>query len=800
MNASPRNSSDASAAEAAENDAADSVEALSETVAQLRAERDGLHRAMRNRAVIEQAKGALSERLSMSPETAFERLVERSTQSNVKVADIAAAVIAYRVPEPPSVSEVSDDDQDAALQSSPEESAESVELPHDVGSLHAELQLRASRVAAADSFDEIARTLAEPTAGWPAAASVCIWLLEPDGALRMVGSVGLSAMLRSQWERVPAIANVPVVTAVHKRAPVYVPHARSGSPQISADNDGSTTTVAALPLIRREHVLGAIEIAWPDGLTIGKETRDHLFATATPVTKRAAKLAAPPAASRKARDEDPADVSMLPLFVAALRVPSVLLIPQYDQDRIVDFRIEAANPAAAELAAAEHFGPGSASLLTILPDVGSRELLAMLRKVLQTGEPCYLPHLYVDAEREGMSRSYHCKLSAARLWDRVLMTWQIASEAEMLHEPLLHSETTFDTGAFSWDAVTGETIWSPGMYSLTHTDPRKSPLSTSTLSELIHPEDRPSVSKSALDTLEEQGSVSLELRGTGALSNRTIQVSAVASKDSTGKLLGVHGACRDITDVRELTDRARQNRITAAAQRGHLSDASSTIDSILAPLSVHSAVDGISIKGVARGPRDQVLSCWYETIDMPDSSILLLVGEVSGDEPAATVLRLRHAAAAYAVTGMGPAELLAALNTLCCTVEKDRTASLCVVQINPHTAKLAWAASGQAAPIFFRPDRSANIRSGALGLHVGATPGIEFAENSAELAPGEQLVLYTESLMNHANSNLSRTIEAMLSAAEAETPQQAYDQLCEQIPETAESEVCLLMIRHEEAR
>jgi len=60
----------------------------------LRVERDGLREAMRSRAVIEQAKGILAARLGIDPDAAFDRLREESQRRNVRLAELAAALVA----------------------------------------------------------------------------------------------------------------------------------------------------------------------------------------------------------------------------------------------------------------------------------------------------------------------------------------------------------------------------------------------------------------------------------------------------------------------------------------------------------------------------------------------------------------------------------------------------------------------------------------------------------------------------------------------------------------------------------
>ncbi|MFJ1756962.1 ANTAR domain-containing protein [Kitasatospora sp. NPDC088134] len=74
--------------------------ALEATVDRMRTELEGLRIAMRTRAVIEQAKGVLVERLGCTPEEAFRELGRRSQQENRKLAQLAADLVAGAAPRP----------------------------------------------------------------------------------------------------------------------------------------------------------------------------------------------------------------------------------------------------------------------------------------------------------------------------------------------------------------------------------------------------------------------------------------------------------------------------------------------------------------------------------------------------------------------------------------------------------------------------------------------------------------------------------------------------------------------------
>src|SRR5205807_7355540 len=67
-------------------------------VQRLEAEVDGLRRAMRSRAVIEQAKGFLSAALNCGLDEAFGHLARLSQHENLRVAEVAARIIGAAVP------------------------------------------------------------------------------------------------------------------------------------------------------------------------------------------------------------------------------------------------------------------------------------------------------------------------------------------------------------------------------------------------------------------------------------------------------------------------------------------------------------------------------------------------------------------------------------------------------------------------------------------------------------------------------------------------------------------------------
>jgi hypothetical protein len=74
-------------------DAANSFLAMVESYTELVAEVTDLRRALRSRPTIEQAKGVIMAERECSPDEAFELLRQLSRDTNVRVADLSAAII-----------------------------------------------------------------------------------------------------------------------------------------------------------------------------------------------------------------------------------------------------------------------------------------------------------------------------------------------------------------------------------------------------------------------------------------------------------------------------------------------------------------------------------------------------------------------------------------------------------------------------------------------------------------------------------------------------------------------------------
>ncbi len=405
----------------------DPAEALASTVTNLRNERDGLRRAMRTRAIIEQAKGVLVERLGLSPDEAFDHLVELSQKTNIKLVELAASLVGHRAPTP----EVSKTYRAEVVETVKPVSDDVIARTPELEALQSHHLLVSERIASATTFDELAGSMVFDSPGWPAPHTVTVLLVEADGALRLVGATGLALEERSQWARVPPLAGLSVVTVAHTHTPVVLTDTEAIRRDFPSTSNlphpvGALVTV---PLVSDDVLLGVLRLDWEHGLGITPEAERYLIALGVPCARRLAALLVGPTSREPELLTQVEDIDVLSLALEALHIPAVMLSAVHDHENVVDFRIEHANSVALAFAVEKGMRLAGGSLLTLFPHAGSRHLLPALVEVAATGVACHLSNVSLDVDLASVPGSSTWEMRAVRLWERLLVTWQVVTPA-----------------------------------------------------------------------------------------------------------------------------------------------------------------------------------------------------------------------------------------------------------------------------------------------------------------------------------------------------------------------------------
>lgn len=761
-------------------------EALTSVVARLRAELEGVRRAMRNRAVIEQAKGVLAARLQLSPEDAFDHLLDLSQRTNVKLVEVAATLVGATAPE---VSGEGDDGypEPAATVAWRRPAPPTAPKPRspEREALQSQQQLLASRIAAAESYDEIVSAIAETMTAWPGLVTVVLTLVEVDGALRLVASHGLTAEVRSQWRRIPPQADIPLTVSLRERTSLLLDQTQLHEqfPMVGEIAPG-TRAMATLPLRSGEQLIGVLGLSWSEPVRLTGLARRYLTALAETCARAVAPAeeataepseARAPAVAPQLVVERTLEHGLLPIVLGPLYDAAALLAPMRDGDQIVDFEFEYVNPAAAQFAASEHVDLANSTLLELFPDVGSRLLLQRYAEVLHTGRPSQLDDLHIASEYEGTRGSYTFVAHAARLGDRVLSVWRPRTDADLLHDQLLEAERISQAGSFWWNLQSGDLRWSPGMFRLFAQKPEEGAVRLDELAAHVHVDDRLGLRNAVGRVLGGRpASVEFRLNKSGKGRRLRLRVEPVSDerRDSSGDVTAIRGTVRDVTEERAAEARLRIAEEALAAQRMRMLSeehaAASLRDAVLPTEPELATAPGLAVRGLCRSPEEsgRVAGDWYDVLPLVGGRTVLTVGDVAGSGLAATTAaaQLRSAVRAYSLLGMSPAELLEALNRMLCELAPDRLATLLIADYEPSIRRLRWSAAGQSAPVRYRLDGSAQTLSGPIGVPVGAVPQVSYAGAELALAPGERILLYTDGLVMRRDTPTADGLEVLLQA------------------------------------
>ena len=148
------------------------------------------------------------------------------------------------------------------------------------------------------------------------------------------------------------------------------------------------------------------------------------------------------------------------------------------------------------------------------------------------------------------------------------------------------------------------------------------------------------------------------------------------------------------------------------------------------------------------GPARAVGGDFYDFIEMPDGRIGIAVGDVTDKGvPAALVMARTHSILrAEAGRSDSPGEILARANALLEPEMPARMFVTCLFAIlDPETGRIVMANAGHNLPYIRTDDGVIELR--ATGMPLGLMPGIVYEETEGVIAPGSNVLLYSDGLV-----------------------------------------------------
>lgn len=431
---------------------------LAPVVNRLREEVEGLRRAMSTRSIIEQAKGMLMERYGCSPDEAFDRLARLSQHANIKLTDVASALIESSIsaPQPRGDLVVGAGGQRKSAGGRRVNATTSAVVPQPQISprwprqgsgdneFAAQLRARARRtrtrselLAARTPQDLVSAVVRTGLADQPPSAAV-LATVEVNGVVTVRGSHGIPGPVVTRWRTFPLDLDLPICATLRAGQIEWLVR----SPENGRTRSGRLATLgvglpddwgcsALLPLSAGGGCHGVFVLVWPSGHDIGPTARREIEQIAAGVAVTMRKLPQAVPTQPPPSDHVLARVDSAVAVLDVLLSPVLLCEPIVDSNRtIVDLRVTHANPAATDLSGTRSPRLEGRSFLELYPDSVTNGLFRACRTVVKTGVQVDLPGITWRVRIEGTGWDAKADARVTRYRSGVLITCVYVSAVE----------------------------------------------------------------------------------------------------------------------------------------------------------------------------------------------------------------------------------------------------------------------------------------------------------------------------------------------------------------------------------
>ncbi|MGJ5755910.1 PAS domain S-box-containing protein [Streptomyces puniciscabiei] len=199
------------------------------------------------------------------------------------------------------------------------------------------------------------------------------------------------------------------------------------------------------------------------------------------------------------------------------------------------------------------------------------------------------------------------------------------------------------------------------------------------------------------------------------------------------------------------------------------------------------------------GAASEIGGDWYDAIPLQGDKTALVVGDVmgSGINAAATMGQLRSAARAFAELDLAPAEALRHLDHLTQGIEQTITTCIYCVY-DPDRGQCEICLAGHLPPALMRPGHAAHLLDLPTGAPLGVG-GVPFEPTTITFHPGDELILYTDGLVETRGEPIDARLDTFLDALTA-TRGHTLEDSCDRILNIlrapgGEDDVALLIAR-----
>ena len=209
----------------------------------------------------------------------------------------------------------------------------------------------------------------------------------------------------------------------------------------------------------------------------------------------------------------------------------------------------------------------------------------------------------------------------------------------------------------------------------------------------------------------------------------------------------------------------------------------------------------LAARYLAAGAAVEAGGDWYEVLPLGDGRVALAVGDVvgKGSRAAAAMGRLRSALQAFAMEGLGPAEILARLSRFAETVSEASCATVALALVRAADGEVVYACAGHPYPLLVSADGTARLLRDGRGGPLAGWPMVRFGEGHVRLREGDALALYTDGLVERRGEDLDAGLARLEVAARPLSGRRA-EEICDGLldalgADAAPDDVALLVAR-----
>ncbi|MFF1509580.1 PP2C family protein-serine/threonine phosphatase [Streptomyces sp. NPDC058326] len=474
---------------------------------------------------------------------------------------------------------------------------------------------------------------------------------------------------------------------------------------------------------------------------------------------------------------------------------------------VVDLRIAAASPDALDIGGRRGRELVGLRVLETYPAVRGTDLWQGYLHALESrsrydGEP-----FECEETLAGVPRRSRFAVRAAASAGGLIVSWVRLDSGEREQRRLEMMQRLGNMGWANWDLVRSTVTWSEQVYGVVGRDPSLGPLTLDELPGHAAAGCADALADGVRRLLGDGQPIDHTFRTTtGDGGVRHVRFVAEAEADVHGTPVEVHGFFQDVTAWALAEERLIGHERTALAQQGRLAAEralAARLQHALLPLPQQSLrLAGLTVD-VAYQPHQEGINVggdWYSAIELPDGSALLVVGDVAGHglDAVATMAQLRFTAKGMAITGTPLASILARLNTLLWhSAERAfNTATVIMARYEPAAELLTWVQAGHLPPLLLREGEARYLPS-PKGVLLGATPSARYASSTVRLLPGDQLLFFTDGLVEAPGQLLDDGLARLARAATGHSGGGRFlDGVLESLvdPDTRRDDICVMHI------